>query len=133
MLYPLSYGRTWLFPTLRRRPCQGRGDVTASSRHDRDDDQIYSHQRKQSFNQLIDRLIIGRDAMIGRRLIFRRPFPQHVLNFIDERVGPSQRGALIVTADSFRDRLDGGRQPKHGAILLQRLDILRAMAVACSG
>ena len=64
--------------------------------------------------------------MIGRRMIFRRPLPQHVLNFIDERLGPRQRGALIVTADSFRDRLDGGRQPKHSPIFLQRLDILRA-------
>jgi hypothetical protein len=27
----LSYGRTWLFQTLRRRPCQGRGDRTSSS------------------------------------------------------------------------------------------------------
>jgi len=27
----LSYGRTWLFQTLRRRPCQGRRDGTGSS------------------------------------------------------------------------------------------------------
>src|SRR5580765_2067083 len=64
--------------------------------------------------------------MIGGRLVFRRPLPQHVLNFIDEGLGPRQRGALIVTTDSFHDRLDRGRQPKYGAILLQRLDILRA-------
>jgi len=27
----LSYGRTWLFQTLRRRPCQGRGNRISSS------------------------------------------------------------------------------------------------------
>ena len=42
---------------------------------DRGTDRVRSYQRKYRLNQLIDRSIIGSDTMVGRRLIFRRPFP----------------------------------------------------------
>ncbi len=76
--------------------------IIAYSRHNR----AGSDQSEQRVNELIDWLIIGLDHMIGGRLILWRSFLQHVLDFIDERLGPCQRGALRIPADSFRDRLD---------------------------
>src|SRR5678815_2956342 len=64
--------------------------------------------------------------MIGSRLIFRRSLPQHILDFIDKRLAPRQRGALIIPADSFRDRSDGSCQPKQCAAFFQCLYILCA-------
>src|SRR5262245_28986909 len=71
--------------------------------------------------------------MVGSRLILGCPLLQNLLNFIDERLGPSQRGALITTADSFYDCLDGSRKPEHRAIFLQGLHILRAKYGSATG
>ncbi len=85
----LSYGRTRLFQTLRRRPCQGLGDNAFAilTRQEKNDPSRLYH-REQHLNQLMDRSVVGRDDVIGGRLIFRRPLLQHVLNFINERLGP---------------------------------------------